>query len=284
VSHDEKPIPPQRALARRDLEAVIRRAAELSHSEADAEERISADEVVRIASELGLPQHHVLQALNELPTLKAEPSWTQRYFGVPIVTGTRRVPGEAPQTSRRVEDYLTTREYLQIVRRVRDQVLFEPAEDAISSLARGLLRPGSRHHIARARRLLLTVAPLDAASTHVRLEADFTDQRSRYVRAGIGGGAVGGIMLGALGAVAVDVTLAPSLAATIGSVLAFGGGVAASVTAGIMSAGARFRARLDHAREEIDALLDRVESGGRLDPPPAPWRRRLQMRLFGERG
>jgi hypothetical protein len=194
------------------------------------------------------------------------------------------VPGETARTARRIEDYLTTREYLQIVRRVREQTLLEPAEDTISSLARGLLRPGSRHHISRARRVLLTVAPLDDATTHVRIETDLSDQRRRFLRAGIAGGSVAGLLVGALGAGAVLVTLEPSVAATVGQVVAFGGGLAASVTAGVLSAGARFRARLEHARREVDALLDRAERGEPLDPPPAPWRRRLQMRLFGERG
>jgi hypothetical protein len=282
VSDDPTPIPPQRAVTRRDLEAVIRRAAELSYREGDADERLSEDEVVRIAAEIGLQPHHVRQALVELPTLKVEPSWTQRYYGVPIISGGRTVQGRPQQTASRLEDYLTTREYLQIVRRVRDQVLFEPAEDAISSIARGVLRPGSRHHVSRARRVLLTVAPLDDTTTHVRIEADLSDQRRQYVRTGITGGVAGGLIVGALGAAAIDVTLAPSLAATVGSVVAFGGGLAASVTAGIMGAGARFRGRVEQARAEIEALLDRVESGGRLDPPPAPWRRRLQLRLFGD--
>lgn len=276
-------MPPGRAVTRRDLEAVIRRATELSYSEGDAEERLSEDEVVRIASELGLQPRHVRQALYELPSLKPMPSWTQRYYGVPIISASRTAPGEAPATARRIEDYLTTREYLQIIRRVREQVLFEPAEDAISSLARGVLRPGSRHHLSRARRVLLTVTPLDEATTHVRIEADLTDQLRRYVRGGIGGGLAGGLIIGAVGATVIDATLAPSVVATMGQFIAFGGGVAASVAAGIMSAGARFRARLAHAREEIDALLDRVEAGGRLEPPPAPWRRRLQQKLFGER-
>jgi hypothetical protein len=281
VSDEPKPVSPGRAIARRDLEAVIRRAAELSYSEGDAEERLSEDEVVRIASELGLQPKHVRQALYEQPSLKAQPTWSDRYYGPAIVSASRSVPGEATLTTRRVEDYLTTREYLQIIRRVRDQVLLEPAEDAISSLARGLLRPGSRHHISRASRVLLTVAPLDEATSHVRIEADLSEQRRSYVRSGMALGGVGGLIIGSVGAGLVDLALAPGAITAIGQVVAFGGGLAASVTAGIMSAGARFRARVAHARREIDALLDRAESGGRLDPPPAPWRRRIQMRLFG---
>jgi hypothetical protein len=38
------------------------------------------------------------------------------------------------------------------------------------------------------------------------------------------------------------------------------------------------------AKFEVTGLLDRLEHGERLEPPPAPWRRRLQLRLFGQPG
>jgi hypothetical protein len=44
-----------------------------------------------------------------------------------------------------------------------------------------------------------------------------------------------------------------------------------------------FRSRLGLARRELAHLLDRVETGQRLEPPPPPWRRNLQERLFGTR-
>jgi hypothetical protein len=37
------------------------------------------------------------------------------------------------------------------------------------------------------------------------------------------------------------------------------------------------------ARTELESLLDRAEHGERLEPPPAPWRRRLQMKFLGSR-
>ena len=52
-------------ISRRDLPAVVKRAAELAAVEGDAEEAISEEEVVRIAAELGLSERHVRQALFE---------------------------------------------------------------------------------------------------------------------------------------------------------------------------------------------------------------------------
>jgi hypothetical protein len=278
---DKPPPDPSRAIARRDLESIILRASELSTRAADADERIPEDEVVRIAAELGLQPRHVRQAMYELPSLRAEPGWSRRYFGDPIVSATRAVPGDAARNARQLEEYLTTREYLQIARRREDQLLLEPAEDAISSIARGILRSGSRHHLSRARRVLVTVQPLDADSAHVRIEADLNEQRRRHVRTGLAFGALGGLAAGAIGHVMVGMALEPSILATAGQMIAFAGGLGAAVSAGVATAGASFRKRLDQARHELDALLDRAERGDRLEPPPAPWRRRLQNRFRG---
>jgi hypothetical protein len=270
-----------RAVTRRDLESIIRRASELSSSEADADERIPEEEVVRIAAEIGLQPRHVRQAMYEVPSLRVTPAWGERYFGSPIVASVRAVPGESRRNARQLEEYLTTREYMQLVRRRNEQFLLEPAEDAISSIARGILRPGSRHHLSRARRVLVTVQPLDDASTHVRIEADLDEQRRSHLRNGIAAGTIGGVIIGAVGQGLVGMAFEPTLIATAGQVLAVGGALAASVTAGVMTAGASFRRRVAQARAEMDALLDRAERGERLDPPPAPWRRRLQSRFGG---
>jgi hypothetical protein len=281
VTSDKAPEEPGRAIARRDLEAVIRRAVELSVQDASADEVLAEGEVVRIAAELGLQPQHVRQALYELPGLRAQPHWAERYFGPAILTASRPVPGAPESTLRRLEDYLVTREYLQIVRRKGDQVALAPADDTISSIARGLLRSGKRHHVAKAQRVLLSVRPLDAQNAHVRIEADLEDKRRESVRGGLFGGGVAGLIVGSLGAVGVDMALGPGLATTIAQTLALGGGIAASATAGIAAAGAGFRRRMAEARMEIDGLLDRLERGDRLEPPPAPWRRRLQGRFFG---
>jgi hypothetical protein len=128
--------PAARSIVRRDFEQVIRRAAELSLSDTDPDDNLSEDEVLRIAKELGLPAHHVRQALFELPDLKVRPQWYDRYFGPAVFSVNRVVPTRKEQALRRVEDYLVTREYLQIVRRKGDTIAFVPADDTISSLAR----------------------------------------------------------------------------------------------------------------------------------------------------
>jgi hypothetical protein len=83
------------AIARRDLETVIRRAVDLSLAERDEEERLSEDEVVRVATELGLPARLARQALYERPALATTPSRFDRWFGDAILSSTRAVPLDA---------------------------------------------------------------------------------------------------------------------------------------------------------------------------------------------
>jgi hypothetical protein len=51
--------------------------------------------------------------------------------------------------------------------------------------------------------------------------------------------------------------------------------MAATFAASFSAAASRFRNRVHAAKLELASLLDRLEHGERLEPPPAPWRRRL---------
>jgi hypothetical protein len=271
---------PQRAIDRTQFEQVIRRAAELSLRDADADEQVSEAEVVRIASELGLPAHHVHRALFELPELQVRPRWYDRYYGSPIFSVGRVVPSESGLTLKRVEEYLVTREYLQIVRRRAGNIALIPAEDTISSLARTFFRSGSRHHIAKATRVLVSGHDLENGDCQVRVDVDLSEDRRNSANSAAWGGTVAGVIVG--GAAAHFTGLAtPAALGVVPEALAFGAGMAGTFAAIFSSAASNFRNRLQAARMEITGLLDRLEQGERLDPPPAPWRRRLSGKLFG---
>jgi hypothetical protein len=280
---DLSPQETGKGIARRQFEDVIRRAVELSLLESDAEDQLSEHEVVRIATELGLSEKHARQALYELPELESDPSMFEKYFGASVLTASRSVPGDAAITLRRIEDYLSTREYLQAVRRRHGRVLFMPAEDTISYLARGLLRPSHRFQLARSRRVALIARPLDAGTTHVQIATDMGEQRKSGIRSGIGFGAFGGMVVGAAAAGLATTLQLPDPVQTVASIAAFAGGLGASVSASVAISGARFRARMAAARLELEGLLDRAERGDALEPPPAPWRRRLQLKMLGPR-
>jgi hypothetical protein len=271
-----------RSIGRVDFEQVIRRAAELSLKDTDAEDNLSEDEVLRIATELGLPLHHVRQALFELPDLKVQPRWYDRYFGPAVFSVNRAIPTRKDPALRRVEDYLVTREYLQIVRRKGDTIAFVPADDTISSVARAFARPGSRHLISRASRVMVGVHPLPPDDAHVRFDLDLSEARTRAVRGGLVAGGSIGVVTGSLAAL-LTAAVAPDVLGQIPHVLAFGGAMAGTMAGAVSVAASRFRARVFSAKMELTGLLDRLERGDRLDPPPPPWRRKLQLRLFGDR-
>jgi hypothetical protein len=184
----------------------------------------------------------------------------------------------------RLEDYLVTREFLQILRRQGGRASFSPADDAISNVARAVRRPQRQWQIARSRRVLVEARPLPGAESHVRLELDMEPQRRKALTSGIVGGALVGLPLAAgaffpVGHLAFD--LAGDAVAYAAGLAAGAGTFGASVAAGMAVARSRFRARVDSARIEIAGLLDRLEGGGKLDPPPAPWLRGLRSRIAG---
>lgn len=268
-------------ITRQDFEAVIRRAADLALREGEAEDRLSEDEVLRIGGELGLAPQHVRQALYELPALESEPSKLARVYGPDMVTTSRIIPGDAQPTLSRLEDYLATAEYLHLVRRIEGRAIFQPAEDTISLLARGLLRPSNRFQLARARKVVLSVRPIEEDRTHVQITTDLGDQRRRAMGTGIFVGGAGGFILGGLAGTAVLFGMDPGMSANAGAFATLAAGTAAGVWVGIRATASAFRNRLASARLELDGLLDRAESGERLEPPPAPWRRRLELKMLG---
>ncbi|NIP83222.1 MAG: hypothetical protein GWM90_29945 [Gemmatimonadetes bacterium] len=275
-------VEPGRGITREDLQLVIRRAAELYTAEADADERLSEAEVLRIADELGLPGRHVRQALYELPLHRDASSWIDRWYGPAAVIGTRVVPGEPGRVTDQLEDYLVTREFLQVLRRQGARAAFTPAEDAISNVARAVRRPQRQWQIARSRRVLVEARPVAEGESHVRVELDIGGQRSRAVTGGVIGGALIGIPLAAgaffpVGHLVFDI--AGDAAGYAAGLVAGAGAFGASVSAGLAVARSRFRSRMDGARLEIAGLLDRLESGRKLDPPPAPWLRSLRSRI-----
>jgi hypothetical protein len=276
-----KETPETRAITRKDFESVIRRAAELSASETEGEEEaLSEEEVVRIATELGLPSKYVRQALFELPEIAADATRAD-YFADAVLTATRVVPGPASDLLQRMEDYLSTREYLQVVRRRHDRAFLMPADDAISNLARGLLRPSRRYFLSRARRVVLSVRPMDEHRAHVQIALDLSEQRKSALRGGWIGGIIGGIAVGTTAAVAIAMADLPSAITLASQITAFAAGLGGIVAATLATARAAFRRSVAGAKFELEGLLDRAEHGHTLEPPPAPWRKRLQQKFLG---
>ncbi len=267
------------AIMRQELEVVIRRAVELSLAERDSEEGLSEDEVLRVAAEVGLPARLARQALYERPLLSAQPSRFEDTFGNPIVTASRVITEPPDKLRRRLEDYFATYEYLQVVRRRSTQTALAPAEDTISSIARGLLRPSSRFQVSRAKRVVLSVRGLDEDQAHVQIATDFDAQRRESIKGSFLGGTAVGVVVGAGAAVLTAVAGVPGIPAPLPEMVAFAGGFSATLWGMVRLVGRSFRNRMRDAKIELEGLLDRAEHADRLEPPPSPWKRRLQARF-----
>ncbi len=274
---DDARTPPDRSITRPQLELVIRRAVELYAAQTDADERLSEDEVLRIGKELGLPAAIVRQAIYEAPAPAAE-SIVDRWFGAAAVSVSRAVQLPEGDVASRLEEYLATREYLVLRRRQHSLTIFEPAEDTISKMARALSRPARSWYLARSRQVVLAVRNLEEGRTHVRIDMDLGNRRRETVAEGLVGAGAVGLAVGAIAGVSVGFGLVDVLgqtAAAAAGALAGLGGLTGGFTAIVAAVGKNFRRRLDAARLEVEGLLDRLERGERLEPPPAPWRRRF---------
>ena len=111
----------------------------------------------------------------------------------------------------------------------------------------------------------------------MRIEVDLRGHRrvaSLYgsIFGGLAGLTAGGVLAVFAGPLGAD--LLGTLGAAVGGTLTVGGGLASGIAGGLAIARTALRKRLDSARDEVEALLDRLQNGERLDPPPAPWRRR----------
>jgi hypothetical protein len=268
-------------ITRSDLPAVVKRAAELASLEGDAEEAISEDEVIRIAAELGLAERHVRQALYEGPTEEIDPSFLDQQMGVPRIMATRAVPLTAGAARRALEDYFVTREYLQIIRRQAISTTFEPADDAVSKVARSFSR-SKKHCLASAEAVEITLRDLQDGWTHVRLKAVYPDMRkSQIVGATFGTVLLGG-PLATLTAVLLSTLangpLSDPVSIAIGATA--GMGVLGATAAGFWAAARNnYRRWRERSVNEANAVLDRLEKGDELRPPPSPWLRKLQMKF-----
>lgn len=272
-----------KSITRRDLPAVVKRAAELAAVNDDVDEELPEDEVIRIAAELGLAERHVRQALYEGVHDEGEPGLLDRQFGSPRIMASRAVPLSADRTRRALEDYLVTHEYLQIVRRQADSTTFEPAMDPMSKVARAFqLR--SKHQLGSATGIEIAVRPLETGWSHARIRATYDDDRQSQVVSSTIIGMLLGLPAGAITTVIVGGVasgfLVPEAGVAAGAVAGIGA-FSSVVLSSLASTRKQWRKWRGRTQDQTEAVLDRLEKGDELRPPPAPWIRKLQLK-FGK--
>lgn len=277
------PDPPRRGrqLTRKQFDEVMRRASELAAREADqgepGEDRLAETEVMRIAREVGLPERHVRRALDEVGGTRGDGSLLDRVMGPGEVRAVRVVPGTPGELAKELDAFLATGRLLQRVRRSRTHLLYRPAVDWISQLARAASGTSRKYFIASARAVEVRLEAVDKHRTAVTLVVD-PGIRGEYVTGAALGGGLGGLGAGVGAGLATATALPDPVAAGIG-VVAFGG-----VLAGVTRLTAHYHLRkfLD-VQAEVEGVLDRLEMEESLEPPPSSWRKWVERNFHGAR-
>ncbi len=256
----------------------MRRASELAADETETSEgELAEAEVYRIAREVGLGERYVRQALAEVRTTAPQGGWLDRALGPERVRAQRVVPGTPDEVADRLDEFMVAGRLLQRVRKSRNFLQYRAAVDWISQLARAASATSKKYFVASARSVEVRVEPVDDIRTLVEIEVDPAIRGDYVAGMALGGGA------GALGG-GVGVGVALATVAPVGAAVA-GGAVIAGAVAWVSvrwSGRAHRRKALDVAAE-LEGILDRLQEGDSLEPPPSSWRKWVERQFHGAR-
>ena len=266
-----------KSLTRREFDAVIRRAAELAASDSEGSEGdLTEAEVYRIAREVGLSDLHVRKALTEVRLGEPPSGFLDRIFGPPFIRAARVVPGTPKALATMLDDFFVGTQLLQPVRRGPAVLQYRPALDWASQLARAASAMQRKYYVASAKSVEVRLEEVDEASTMVEFVVDPGARGDNIAGAAFGGGSVG-LAVG-IGAAAAVITSGG--AALLGAAIGFAGGAVA--LGGITHlVGVSHKKKLQAVQAEVEGLLDRLEQGESLEPPPASWRSWVKRQFHG---
>lgn len=237
-------------LSNRDFELVIRRAAELQarDSEGPGGDGVDEQEVLRIGRELGLSSQHLHRALAEVHGSEISESGVMtRAFGPDSIRVGRAIRGDATQFAPVLENHLVNREYLSVLRRHPDRIVFTRSAGATATVGRAMSKAFNRMPPLDVSNLETTVRQIDEDYTYVSLATTLGAQRTGTAITSIGGGLCGGG------------TAAAFLGIAVAPVAALGG--VPILLAAYYGGRHYYSNALDQARVKMESLLDRLEHG-----------------------
>lgn len=181
------------------LERVLQRAAELQAREQDTGEALTADEVLGLGKEVGIPQGYLRQAMLEEQTrtpLSAGGPF-ERLAGPAEVSAMRVVAGEREAIERALLSYMEKHELVVVQRQQTGSISWERMTGMRAALRRGAASfesNAARFMMDRAELIQATVTPLEPGYCHVSLRASVREARRRIVTraAGFGTAALAG--------------------------------------------------------------------------------------------
>ena len=277
-----------RSLTRTEFEAVMKRASELANSDPyEGQSDLDEAEVFRIASEVGLPHEHVRRALAEMRSSESPSGIIDRWFGARQVRGSRVVQASKEDLRHTLDQFLVAGNLLEAIRQGTDLLLYRPAVDWISHFARAGASLSRRAHWAAAKEIEIHLEEVDAKTTLIEIRVD-PDIRGSYTM----GAGFTGLVLGGGTAFGVAALTGWVWALPVAVALALGGlsGVVITTATARIIGRYSWRAR-EEVQQELEGVLDRLEQGEDLAPPPASWRRwvmdqarRFRVEITGSQG
>jgi hypothetical protein len=270
-------VDPSRSLTRKEFDEVIRRAAEIAVSEPDGgDSGLTEQDLFRIAQEVGLDERHVRKALAQVRSSPATGRGpTAALYGPSFVVASRVVPGDRQELGRKIDEFMVAGHLLQAVRKGTSVLLYRPAVDWASQIARAASSTSRKYYVASAKRVEVRFEPMEEGRTLVEIEVE-PGTRDDYMAGGIIGGLGGGAGAG----IGVGLAIAAAGPAVLG--VAAGVAVGSAVLGGLCwITGAYHKRRLLEVRAEVEGILDRLETGESLEPPPSSWRRWVRRHFHG---
>lgn len=269
---------PGRSLTRSEFDAVIRRAAELASSDPEAAEgALTEAELFRIAGEVGLTESQVRVALAEVRSGAEvrEGGFLDRVFGPAHVRVSRVVPGTPEKLAQSIDEFLVSTQLLQRVRRSTTMLHYRPAADWASQVARAASLSSRKYYIASARSVEVQLDAVDGERTLVAFMVD-PGTRGNDLGGAVFGGAVASGAAGTASAFGLSLVAPVALAVGAGAVVA--GGLWSVIFFGT---GAAHRRKTSDVRSEVEGVLDALETGASLEPPPPAWRKWVKRHFHG---
>jgi hypothetical protein len=264
-----------RSLSRREFDAVIRRAADLSSADVGGDGALTEAELFRIAGEVGLSDAHVRMALVEVRSGAVEGNAIDRIFGPLFISTSRVVSGNIDAITQAIDDFLVATQILQPVRRSPGVLQYRPAVDWASQLARAASFSSRKYYLASAKSVEVRLEDVGSGTVRVQFVVDPGTRGDSVLGAGLGGGTAG-VGLGSLAGWALASSTPVGLAVGVGVV------VGTALTGGITYAtGIAHKQKLVEVQTEIEGVLDTLELGESLEPPPASWRRWVKRHFHG---
>lgn len=249
-------LTPPRKLDRAALDRVLARAAELQSSSIEGSDALTEAEILELGKEAGISVDVLRQAIAEERTRSAAPDDTTiaaSIIGPATVRASRVVSGTPNELLSAIDAWMQQQECLKIKRRVAGRIVWEPRNDLVGNLQRGLRLGGGEYALSRAGEVSATATAVDPNRTLVALDAGMASYRSYLGTSTAIFGAAGVGMSAIVAVLGVFVPLAIVPAVVVGPTV-------------WMAARNMQTKAVDRGQLALEQLLDHLERGDHRRP------------------